>query len=205
MDALNSKIDDNSQAIREELNTTLIEISRRMEEGNDKINTRIDVEIAVVREEIVETNKRCEQHDQDLQRTRDEVDGRLNTMEEVTEARIESLKGRIKTKLKGKVRHAVRNLTVANRERIEELRQQEIVQMREEIEIIRNRPITARVEEHLARIRETRWNNIKSLIDEYFKEIHDNWWTATRHEVHSYDEFKAQFRAKYWSEATQNI
>ena len=54
--------------------------------------TSIDVEIAVVREEIVETNKRCEQHDQDLQRTRDEVDSRLNTMEEVTEARIESLK-----------------------------------------------------------------------------------------------------------------
>ena len=88
---LNSKIDDIRQAIREELNTTLIEISRRMEEGNDKINTRIDVEIAVVREEIVETNIRCEQHDQDLQRTRDEVDSRLTTMEEVTEARIESL------------------------------------------------------------------------------------------------------------------
>ena len=61
------------------------------------------------------------------------------------------------------------------------------------------------MEEHLARIRETRWNNIKSLIDEYFKEIYDNWWTATRHEVHSYEEFKTQFRAKYWSEATQNI
>ena len=42
-------------------------------------------------------------------------------------------------------------------------------------------------------------------MDEYFKEIHDNWWTATRHKVQSYEEFKTQFRAKYWSEATQNI
>ena len=162
----------------------------------------------------------------------------------MTEARIESLKRMNQDEIK-RVRidvgerceevstsvDAVRNLTVANRERIEELRQQEIVQMREEIEVIRNRPIQgqyllpndnrdvinfnnyrrnpveflARVEEHLARIRETRWNNIRSLIDEYFKEIYDNWWTATHHEVNSYEEFKAQFRAKYWSEATQNI
>ena len=125
----------------------------------------------------------------------------------------------------------VRTLTVANREKIEELRQREIVQMREEIEVIRNRPIQgqyiqptdnrdainfknyrknpieflARVDENLARIRETRWNIIRSLIDEYFKEIYDNWWTATRHEVNNYDEFKTQFRAKYWSEATQNV
>ena len=103
--------------------------------------------------------------------------------------------------------------------------------MREEIEIIRNRPAQGhylqpmdnrdiinfknykknpiefreRVEENLTRIRENRWTVIRSLMDEYFKEIHDNWWTATRHEVQSYEEFKTLFRAKYWSEATQNI
>ena len=185
-----------------------------------------------MREEIIEVNKRCEQQDQDLKRTREEVDGKIDTMEEVTEARIESLKRLNQDEIK-RVRidvgerceevstsvDAVRNLTVANRERIEELRQQEIVQMREEIEVIRNRPIQgqyllpndnrdvinfknyrrnpieflARIEEHLTRITETRWNNIRSLIDEYFKEIYDNWWTATRHEVNSYEEFKAQF------------
>ena len=39
-------------------NTTLTEISRRMEEGNEKINTRIDVEISVVREEVIEVTTR---------------------------------------------------------------------------------------------------------------------------------------------------
>ena len=81
----------------------------------------------------------------------------------------------------------------------------------EEIEIIRNRPVQGqyiqptdnrdvinfknykknpiqfleRVDENLTRIRENRWTVIRSLMDEYFKEIHDNWWTATRHEVQS--------------------
>ena len=125
----------------------------------------------------------------------------------------------------------VRTLTIANKEKIEELRQREILQMREEIEIIRNRPAQGpyiqptdnrdvinfknykknpiefleQVDENLTRIRENRWTVIRSLMDEYFKEIHDNWWTATRHEVQSYEEFKMLFRAKYWSEATQNI
>ena len=44
-----------------------------MEEGSEKINTRVDVEITVVREEITEVNKRCEQHDQELKRTREAV------------------------------------------------------------------------------------------------------------------------------------
>ena len=48
MDALNRKIDDSNRALKEELNTTLNEISRRMEEGNEKINTRVDVEICLL-------------------------------------------------------------------------------------------------------------------------------------------------------------
>ena len=46
---------------------------------------------------------------------------------------------------------------------------------------------------------------IWSYLDEHFKEISDNWWTATRHDRQSYEEFKAAFKGKYWSEATQNI
>ena len=36
MDALNSKFDDNNQAIREELNTALIKISQKMDEMNNR-------------------------------------------------------------------------------------------------------------------------------------------------------------------------
>ena len=42
-------------------------------------------------------------------------------------------------------------------------------------------------------------------IRDRFKDTHDNWWMATRHDIQSYPEFKRQFKVKFWSEATQNI
>lgn len=52
---------------------------------------------------------------------------------------------------------------------------------------------------------EKRWYIIRSILDESFKGITDNWWMATRYEINNYDEFKVLFKAKYWSESTQNI
>ena len=46
---------------------------------------------------------------------------------------------------------------------------------------------------------------IESYLDEHFREIIDNWWMALRHDLRNYDEFKVAFKARYWSEATQNI
>ena len=43
------------------------------------------------------------------------------------------------------------------------------------------------------------------MIDEMFKDTHDNWWTAVRPDIQNVQEFKTQFRAKYWSESTQNM
>ena len=40
-----------------------------------------------------------------------------------------------------------------------------------------------RVEEILNRLKETRWNMIKGILDECFKNITDNWWTVIRNEV----------------------
>ena len=71
MESLNKKIDDNSKALKGDLNTKLDDISKKMEENNEKINTKIDREITVVRREIAEVHERCEQHSQDLQRTRE--------------------------------------------------------------------------------------------------------------------------------------
>ena len=62
-----------------------------------------------------------------------------------------------------------------------------------------------RVEELIEKNRETRWTTVRSLIDEMFRDTHDNWWTATRPEINSTQEFKTQFRDKYWSESTQNV
>ena len=62
-----------------------------------------------------------------------------------------------------------------------------------------------RVNEQLIRNGEDRWPVIRSYLDEHFREISDNWWMALRHDLWNYDEFKAAFKARYWSEATQNI
>ena len=226
---LHRKLDDNSKALKEDnqknmelLNKKMDDVSQKMEENNEKINTKIDREITVVRREIVEGHERCEQYNQELQQTRNEVDGRINSIEEINEVRIESLKKMSQDEIK-RVRtdvgeiceeidasvNTIRTLTVTNKEKIEELCQREILQIREELETIRNRPAQGhylqpidnrdiinfknykknpiefleQVEENLTRIRESRWTVIRSLIDEYFKEIHDNWWTATRHLV----------------------
>ena len=45
----------------------------------------------------------------------------------------------------------------------------------------------------------------RQVLDESFKEIADNWWMAIRDEVTDYQQFKRLFKAKYWSESTQNI
>ena len=57
----------------------------------------------------------------------------------------------------------------------------------------------------LTKTRENRWTTIRGILDEYFKGMTDNWWTATRHDLMNYEEFKQLFKAKYWSESTQNI
>ena len=46
---------------------------------------------------------------------------------------------------------------------------------------------------------------VKGILHEGFKIIADNWWTAIRNEVNSYEGFKQLFKLKYWSESVQNI
>lgn len=43
------------------------------------------------------------------------------------------------------------------------------------------------------------------MVDEYFKCMTDNSWTATRHDLHNYEKFKQTFKAKYWPESTRSI
>ena len=121
-------------------------------------------------------------------------------------------------------------LTRENREKIQGISIRE-KQMQEELDALREKPynhtqfITSenreminfrsyrrnpieflkRVEELIEKNRETRWSSVRSMIDEMFRDTHDNWWTATRPEINDTQEFKKQFREKYWSESTQNV
>ena len=118
----------------------------------------------------------------------------------------------------------VKDTTTAQEGKIAEFRAREL-RLQEEINALKDRPIMTshvlcsenretinfknykrnpiefieRVEENLARTRETRWTIIKSMIDDMFKEVHDNWWTAVRPDINNFNEFKKLFKDKYWS------
>ena len=124
----------------------------------------------------------------------------------------------------------VKDTTTVQEGKIAEFRAREL-RLQEEINALKDRPIMSshiscsenretinfknykhnpiefieRVEENLARTRETRWTTIKSMIDDMFKEVHDNWWTAVRPDINNFSEFKKLFKDKYWSEATQHV
>ena len=61
-----------------------------------------------------------------------------------------------------------------------------------------------RMEKFIERNRETRWDRIREMLDETFRNTRDNWWIAVRPEITNLVEFKRQFKEKYWSETAQN-
>ena len=60
-----------------------------------------------------------------------------------------------------------------------------------------------RIDEGLSQKKENQWSIIKTWLDDSFKWITDNWWSAIRNELNNYEEFKQVFRSKYWSESIQ--
>ena len=63
----------------------------------------------------------------------------------------------------------------------------------------------ARIEEYMDKHRGNRWVHNRELLDESFREMSDHWWMANRSDIESYQQFKSLFKAKYWSETTQNL
>ena len=105
----------------------------------------------------------------------------------------------------GQVRHQINS----NKEKIEEIQKIELINFREELEVLRNRPMSythiplgenretinfkeyrenrleflERLEELISRNKENQWHMIRNLLDETFKNITDNWWTAIRNDI----------------------
>ena len=157
---------------------------------------------------------------------------RVEGLQKETNHKIEQIQTRVEekySKLDASVSE-VKDTTTAQEGKIAEFRVREL-RLQEEINALKGRPLISshiscsenreainfknykrnpiefieRVEENLARTRETRWTVIKGMIDEMFKEVHDNWWTAVRPDIHNFNEFKKLFKDKYWSEATQHV
>lgn len=54
-----------------------------------------------------------------------------------------------------------------------------------------------RLEQLLQRTLENRWTIIKSMNDECFQQVNDNWWMAIRQNVDNFQDFKLHFKNKY--------
>ena len=193
---------------------------------------------------ITETNKKVEKTDENLIQFREEIINKIIDVEDKIKTSIGILQKDTQEQfeiLQNKVDEhyhqveinvgQVQSQVTDNREKIEEIQQKEIINLKEEIEILKHRPMSyvptpigenrdvinfrdyrqnpleflERLEEWLNRTKENRWHMIKNLLDESFKNITDNWWKAVRNEVNNYNEFKQIFKVKYWSESIQNI
>lgn len=127
----------------------------------------------------------------------------------------------------GEVRLQVDN----NEKKMEEIQQKELINIREELENLRNRPVNfmtnswkeekeminfkeyrknpveflGRIDDFLKKNKINTWNDIRNILDEAFRGMLDNWWIAVRAELTNYEGFIQMFKSKYWSESIQNI
>lgn len=230
---LNWKLDRNQEDLYQKIEDNKIELQMNLqaqfetykEEICQQLNTNNEnwkstqMDIQTVRDEV-------KAHIEDLE---EETTHKIESIRQENKEEREYTNARITTI--NKDIGQMNGLIDINKDNIEEIRKHELVLVKEELERIRNRPVhiatgimaehketinfknhkrnpmefLARLNEHLQKQGENRWENIRSLLDEHFREITDNWWTATRQDLNSYEEFKGNFKAKYWSESTQNI
>ena len=151
-----------------------------------------------------------------------EVEAKINQRENTNKTRIKEVQLETQEKLDevqiniaGRIEIVNNEITqiktqvVQNKETVENMKNQELINIKESIEILQNRPMylahhiapeqkeninfkiyrgnpiefLERIDEWFSRIKVTRWNVIKSLLDDCFKSINDNWWSAVRNEL----------------------
>lgn len=229
MTDINKKMDDNSKKMEENINRKLEDtINKKMDDTNKKMDDN-NKKLEDVSKQMTEYNETIKQQILDI---REQVQQNSLELQSMKEEAIENTK-----KIEEKVTTINTNVETINNQvqdntgKIEEINKKELVNIREELERIKNRPVgltchqardnreiinfrnyqrnpmefLERVEENLVKTKENRWSEIRSMLDEHFKEMNDNWWTVTRYEVTDYAMFREVFKVKYWSETTQNI
>lgn len=241
---MSEKFDDSREELNKKLDSNQEELYHKIEENKVELQTSLQAQFEVHKEEICQqlnaNNENWKFTQIEIQTVREEVQARIEDIEEQTTHKVEALRrenteereyvnGRI-TIINKDIGH-INELIDHNKHNIDGIKKHDLAQMKEELEMIRNRPMhvttgvmadnretinyknykrnpmefLARLNEYLQKQGETRWVSIRGLLDESFKEITDNWWTVTRHEINTYEEFQTHFKNKYWSESTQNI
>lgn len=242
--SLNKKLDDNNKVMNANFDRRVNDLKQEIVSNNERLENKI-VELQLASEKqaektsqgIDEARLEIEQFKNNVTTQVKEIENKCtrnsdNLEQKLTEQmlrREEELEDRLIT-IDVEIKQ-IEGQAVDNKEEIEKMKQQEIVDIRKELEEIRNRatpiinyhtkdnsellnfreykrnPIEFlnRFEEIINRNKENRWGNIRSMLDECFKQVNDNWWTAIRHNISNFQDFKTCFRNKYWSEAIQHI
>lgn len=215
-------------------------IAEEIKKNIEEVMERIETYQVEVNQHVLELHEKVNQTQIELQQTREDLQLQIIRSEEGMRSQIVEVRKENREEIEHNTIRIEENKTeltrihgiaMNNRISIDEIRFQELSQLRDELEVIRYRPVMysdkiqgelkdtisfrkhkrnpmeflARLDEYLERLHIQSWNMIRSVIDEQFKDINDHWWTATRHELNDYEEFKTVFKMKYWSESTQNI
>ena len=225
---INQKVDKNNEERKQEIaetneklektNETVMQVR---EEIQNKINDIQNENKTMVEGLQQETVERCEKIKQEVHQIREENKEGITQVQTDMGERLERVYDNLNN---------VESQIDTNKSKIEEIRRREI-QTQEEVDSWRDRTcqhnhiinndnresinfrsykrnpmeFLKRLEEMITRNRENRWNIIRGMIDEMFKDTYNNWWTAVRPNIQDITEFKKQFREKYWSESTQNM
>ena len=162
MENLKEELKQNNQKNLEELKE---ELSRTIENNNEQINKKIEEEMTGIRREMSEIHGKWEITSHELQQTKEDFGERMTNMEEDSQIRIESIKTatdqnitQVRTDFGEKCREIdtavseVRGQGQQNKNKIEEIQQREIAKIREELEVINNRPPVMTQYQHLSLI-----------------------------------------------------
>ena len=223
---IDERIEHSNKEIRENVdkqNEVLRQaINKKIEDASEAISQKVVKNDGERKQDIAETNRKLKATDEVITRNRAELEVKLGHIEEENRIQVESIRTDCGNQHRNldTVMNEVQEQGQRNQDRIENLQRSvdnrsitvpytQHIDDRETINFkaYRRNPMEflERVGEQIMRTGENRWPIIRRYLDEHFKETYDNWWTATRHEIRSYEEFKIAFKARYWSDATQNL
>ena len=186
-------------------------------DSNETLSKRVDDYEKEVRQQITETKVGLEKTDETIIQLGVEVEAKINQVENSNKTRIKEVQienqgklDEVQINIAGRIEIVNNEITQIktqvdqNKGTVENIQNQELINIKESIEILQNRPMylahhidpdkkeninfkiyrgnpiefLGRIDEWFGRIKVTRWNIIKNLLDDCFKSINDNWWSA---------------------------
>lgn len=220
---------ENMERLDKKMESLKEELRQKITENNETTNKKIEEEITTIERKITEADERWSQTEREVQDFKAEISTKVTNIEETNRRNLEE-KQREKREEWERMQNQFTDKYDGIETAITSINSQ-VRQNQTDIEILQSRPMSipsilttenrewinfrlyqkrpmefiARIEEYFTGHRSNCWSTNKKVLDESFKEMTDSWWMAIRDDVTDYQQFKRLFKAKYWSESTQNI